>query len=405
MRIFQNKKFKQASALYIASIGAMFLGFVISVLNTRYLGKDVYGDYKFIEVLFSFTLLFSTMGFFNTGTYLVANEKSDFVQKKIIGSSLILVLFSSIVLALILLGYVFFFYEGNLREYILPLILFAPAIVLNHNLENLLQGLNKIYWLSVLKIGPKILFILSLIFLMYNSFSLMYVLILFYGSIAVITVYITFKIKFKFDLETTKQLLHHNRDVGFPIFIGALFGVASGHLSSLLVSHFNNNTDFGFFVLSLTISAPIGVMPTIIGSTMMKDFVVLNKIPAKVVKSATALSIGALVGFLLILEPFVYFFYTEQYEPVIPLAYITAFGFLMHGFGDLFIKFLYAKGQGKNMRISTMGVGIITLIASMALIPSFGAIGASIAKVVSSTSYFALVYFFYARSIKYQDRC
>lgn len=400
MRILQNKKFKQASALYMASIGAMFLGFIISVLNTRYLGKDAYGDYKFIEILFSFTLLFSTMGFFNTGTYLVANEKSEQVQKKIIGSSLILVLFSSVVLALILLGYVFFFYNGSLKGYILPLILFTPTVVLNNNLENLLQGLNRIYLLSVLKIGPKILFILSLLLLTYKGFNLIHVLVLFYGSITVITAYITWKIKFKFDIKTTKQVIRHNKDVGFPIFIGALFGVATGHLSSLLVSYFNDNTDFGFFVLSLTISAPIGVMPTIIGSTMMKDFVSLNRIPKRVVKSALILSVGALMGFLVILEPFVYFFYTKQYEPVIPLAYITAFGFLMHGFGDLFIKFLYAKGQGKNMRIATMGVGVITLISSVALIPFLGAIGASIAKVVSSTSYFVLVYFFYSKTRK-----
>ncbi len=397
---FRNKKIKQASVLYISSIGAMFLGFLISVINTRYLGKVGYGDFKFIEVLFSFSLLFSTLGFFNTSTYLIAREENSTERKKIIGASLLLVLIASFILALLLIIYTLFFYDGHLKSYILPLVLFVPVVILNFSLEHLLQGLNKIYLLSILKIGPKIIFFVALLLLTFLDFSLVNVLLLFYGSITLIVLSILLKVKFIIDLKALRQILRHNRKVGFPIFIGALFGVATGHLSSLLVSHFNDNTDFGYFILSLTISAPIGVMPTITGSIMMKDFVDLKRIPSKTIKTCFYVSIIILICFLVFLKPFVLFFYTEQYTPVISLAYITSFGFLMHGFGDLFIKFLYAKGHGKEMKHATMGVGIVTLIVSICLIPSLGPEGASIVKVISSFSYLSFAYFYYKKIIK-----
>ena len=46
---------------------SVLVGIVISVINTRYLGKEQYGDFKFLINFFSLAVTFLTFVFFYTG--------------------------------------------------------------------------------------------------------------------------------------------------------------------------------------------------------------------------------------------------------------------------------------------------------------------------------------------------
>ncbi|WP_298505533.1 oligosaccharide flippase family protein [uncultured Maribacter sp.] len=403
-KIFKNQKVKQAIVLYSSTIGSMLIGFLISVLNTKYLGKDNYGDFKFIEVLFSLIVLFSTFGFFYSCTYMTAKEENEQKKNKLFGAHIIIGLVISLFLILILTSYISFFYTGNLGIYIHVLLPFMFVLVFNNSLENILQGNNKIYSLSILKIGPKFIYLLTLlgIIFFFDELSLKSALVFFYASTGIIIVSIILKTPFSFkDLKATiNSIFETNKIVGFPIYIGGVLGVASTHLSSLFISFFNNNTDFGFYALALTVSSPMGVLPGIVGTTLMRDFANKKKMPVNILKLIVIISLIFFVLFLTFLNPLFNYFYSREYEPAINLAILTSVAFLIHGFGDLYNKFLYAKGEGKKMRISSINIGLSNIILSLCLIPLFGSSGAAYVKIISSAVYLGTVSFFYYKRIK-----
>ncbi len=399
----KNPKIKQAIVLYSSTIGAMLIGFLISVVNTKYLGKDDFGNFKFIEVLFSLIILFSSFGFFYSCTYLTAKEQSEQKRNSLFGAHIVLALFVALFLVIILVVYTSFFYQGELAKYIYMLLPFAIVLVFNNSLENLLQGNNKINLLSFLKIGPKMLYVLMLcgLIFFYDTITLKEALIFFYASIGLVIIIIIVKTNFSFAnlIPNIKEIIKANRNVGLPIYVGGIFGVATTHLSSLLISYFNNNTDFGFYTLALTISSPMGVLPAIVGTTLMRDFAAIKKIPTRFLRAIVFVAVVFFVVFLLVLKPVFNYFYSEDYSPAISLAVITSIGFLIHGFGDLFNKFLYAKGEGRKMRLSSINIGISNLIFSLSLIPVFGAAGAAYVKIISATVYLGTVYYFYSRKM------
>ena len=67
-----KKRVKQASVLYISLSIGVLVGIGVSVLNTRLLGPEQYGDFKFLQSLFSFAVTFVTLGIFYSGGRLIA---------------------------------------------------------------------------------------------------------------------------------------------------------------------------------------------------------------------------------------------------------------------------------------------------------------------------------------------
>jgi len=402
LNFLRNKKLIQSIVLYSSTIGAMLFGFLISILNTKYLGTEDYGRFKYIEVLFSIILLFSTFGYFYTTSFMIASEKNEKKKKSIFGTHLIIGIFTSIIFALIVFIYNIFFEELN--PYILILLPLIPVIIFNNSLENMLQGSNHIFSLSALKIGPRAIYALSLVAVIsiYNEINIREALILYYSSIGLIIVLIVLKTPLNFhDFKNNiSNIYQQNKKIGFPIFIGSIFGVASTHLSTILVGFFKTNEDFGFYALALTISSPMAILPAIIGTIFMTEFVTAKRISPKHIKLITVISLLFFAVFIIILEPFIRMFYDSDFLPIIPITIMTSIGFLIHGYGDLFNKFLYAKGEGKKMRISSINIGISNIFFSILLIPNLGSFGAAYVKIISASIYLLTVLFFYLKKVR-----
>ena len=94
MNLIHNKRIKQIGALYLSLACNIIIGIGVSVVNTRLLGPQQYGDLKFLQTIFKFINIFLTLGLFITGGRQLALKKNTPIYKQICQN---LLLFASII--------------------------------------------------------------------------------------------------------------------------------------------------------------------------------------------------------------------------------------------------------------------------------------------------------------------
>ncbi len=396
-----TEKGKKSVSLFSSMVLSLFVGIVISIINTRYLGKEQYGDFKFLINLFSLAVTFLTFGFFYTGGLLLARTDKHGEKRTLTGAVLKLAAFSS--LLLILISFIFSFLEhrifgnslGPLIRYSLPLLFIFPFQLA---FEQILQGSNRIYSLSLLRVGPKLVYIILAVGLQYLSrFNLTTALLAHLGAIAVVIGFLIFIIKpgFRRDSGFLSKIRKENPSYGFPIYLGAITGVASTYLAGITISYYIDNENVGFYSLAITAAMPLTMLPASFGITFFKVFVNYARIPLKMVLVTAVLGFSALAGFLIFIDEIVILLYTDEFRPVIKLSYFIAIGALFHGFGDILNRFISAKGLGKKIRNSNFVLGAVNTAGYILLPRFFGVEGAAYTRLIAGLVYFSLLLIFY----------
>ncbi len=401
MTAILKKKTKQVASLYLSMSFIVILGIFTSVINTRLLGPQQYGDLKFIQTLFNFVIMFFTMGIFVTGSKMLAQKENEHRKKRLIGSLFIFSIIISIGLSFSF--FVFSYFEEILFDNNLGFIirLFSPLLFVfpfKICLENILQGDNRIYALSMFRLFPSVFYLIGALAINFLSpLSLKFSLLIeFTGGIVLLLLMVP-RLQPDFSKYKTeiKRIWEENKNYGFQVYIGIIIGTASAQLGGLAIGYYIDNTNVGFFSLSLKITMPLTLISASIGNTYFKDFANLDAIPRKASIATLGISTIALAGCLILLKPVILFLYTEEYSSVIELAWFVSIGSVFHGFGDFVNRFLGAHGKGKEIRNGAIVTGIFNLFGYTFLIKYFGIQGAAITKMFSGIVYWVMMYFSY----------
>jgi len=407
INLFKQKRVRQVSVLYSSMIIGIALGIAVSVINTRLLGPEEFGDYKFVHGVYTFFALIINFGFFTSAGRLLADKKNNSIRKELIGSSIVLTCIFGIIFSFTM--FIFAFFQGHffskdlssLFMFLTPLFFFVPVTV---SFENVFQGENRIYELAFFRQSPQLFYIVaSLVLYKLDMFNLTSSLVVQLLTLGMIAAAMTYRLKPKFSnlKKNLKAIYEENKTFGFHVYIGALLGVASTHLGPIVLSYFSvNNVDVGFYSLALMSTMPLVLIPGIAGTTMYKEFANRKEISKKVTKVTLLLTIAALAAFLILIKPLVILLYTDKFAGVVPLAYIVSVAQIFHGFGDYHNKFLGAHGQGKMMRNGAFLVGISNLIGFIVFVPLFGAFGAAYTKLFSGIVYTSSMVYFYKKYVK-----
>ena len=399
-----NKKIKQVGFLYTSMIIGIFLGIIVSVLNTRLLGPESFGDYKFVQSVYSFLSITLGFGFFVTISKLLAEKKNDSIRKELIGSSI--VIFSIIGIIFMISIYFFaithkIYFTNDLSRVFLILLPMFFIIPFMQGLENIYQGENRIYELSIYRFAPQLLYIIAIFFVYkFSKVSLLAALGLHLGTIAIVNILFIYFLKpsFKSLSKTIRIILIENKKFGINVYVGSIIGVATSQFGPIIISYFsNNNVDVGFYTLAITITMPLSFIPTVVGTSMFKDFANRDGVSLKATKVTIIISIFTLVVFMIIVKPVVILLYSEKYIEVVNLAYFVAVGQLLHGFGNYYNRFLGSKGQGKSLRNGAISVGITNLVGYVVLISYYGAMGAAITRLFSGFVFITSMLYYYRK--------
>lgn len=399
----KKKKARQIGSLYTSMVLGIIIGIGVSVINTRLLGPQQYGDLKFLQNLFAFVVTFLTLGVFVSGSRLLALKKNEQIKNQLVGNLLILA--SAISVVLIIALFIFSFFEGQIFHNELGRIIriFSPLLFVfpfQLCLQNIMQGDNRIYELSIFRLSPRILYLLAAIafnyFVPLSLTSALGIQLLALALIILVMI-IRFQPKFVNIKKNISIIWEENKTYGFHDYIGTLAGVASASLAGFSISYFIDNTNVGFFSLALTTTMPLTMIPNAVGTTFFKDFANRDSIPKKTTAVTLVLSIGALIFFLLIIKKVILLLYSAEYSSVIPLAYLVSIGCIFHGFGDYINRFLGAHGKGKQLRNGAFAVGVSNVLGYILLVYFFGVKGAAITKLISGIIYCGMLYYFYKK--------
>ncbi len=398
--------FKKSIIMFGSSILGLALGFLVSIFNSRVLGPEQFGDFKFIETVARFIASIVTVGFFISLTRLVALNKDRTKEKKYIGLFTIIFGIMSVIGIILYLMFILlspYFFENEFGSHIWKFFFIVSAIIGFHAIQDLLRGLHKITVLAIVAVLP--LFIYLVVAYVLNHFipvNIDLVLFLTYGFIflVVISVVILQKPDFGFDKTLVSELIKENKYNGRPIYIGSLAGVATSHIAGFSLAFFMDTTQVGFFMLASTICSPMLIVPSVLGTVFFKDFVEIKSIPKKVYYLSILSTLLALIVFYALIEFVIITFYTEAYLPVSNISKYLILGFIFHGFGDLINRFIGAKGKGRWLRNAAFMVGIVNVLGYIILVKYFDINGAITTKILASCLYLVAMIFYYINFIK-----
>ena len=389
------------------------LGFITSIVITRFLGSQAYGDYKFIDSVFRVAIVLCNFGLFHAGSRALLLEKNRLRSREYYATVIIITFILSAIMCVGLLIYIIFDPNISSKNLLVPFLYVLPfgfVYLINNCFETLLQADNQIGLLSKVRLFPKLGYLLGgIIAISYCqnvSYSkLLLVCYIYLLTQLVVYAYIIFKLQPVFSnmRDRWKEIKHYNKHYGFDVYIGALFAVGFSTLPDVLISYFGiDNQGVGFYSLALMFASPLAFIPATMATTQYRKFAELEKIPLKSIKITLLLSVLAMFSLWVIVPLIIKLFYSNEFNEVITLNYIVSFGVLLYGIADFFNRFIGAKGQGKLLRNSSFIVGFSMLVANFALVPFYGATGASLAKVVAGAIYLTTMLICYHKTLNKQ---
>lgn len=403
MSVFDYKIKRQVILLYSTSLLGVLVGVGVSVLNTRSLSVADYGDVRYVNNVINFVCSLLLFGYFVSGSRLLALS-SDRGRSRKIYAALIVILCGAIILDMMAMLGCYFVHTKWLNPNVANLFLLAipvcSAPLLLNFINTSFQGDNRIGAIAWARLFPSLLYLVVgfLIYQMYGASTSM-MLLLQNGVAIIIYVLLIASTKpiFQGVRESILDLHKENKQYGFHVYTGSVAAISLSYLAGITLGIFNeDNTLVGFYTLALTITTPLSMLPSIVGTVFFKHFASENKIDRQVLIITLFLSVITLIAFVILIHPLVDILYDETYSSVAGIASFLAIGMTFHGLGDMFNRFLGAHGNGKWLRNGAVLCGFVMAAGNVVLVYFWGINGAVLTKILSSAIYtFSMVYYYY----------
>ena len=398
---------KQVALLYSTSVLGLLLGVTVSVLNTRYLSPVEYGDVRYVQNIINFVSSLLLVGYFTSGSRLLAISDDEQRRRRIRGImcvilaiTIIIVMLSMLVMSL----YTNIVDKPNLSYLFLVAVPVCGNVLMLNYVNTTAQGDNHILRMSIARLLPSLLYC-GIAFLIYHFYGATPArMLLLFNGLAIITLFfiiVSTKPSFE-DLKGSFKILNEeNKAYGFNVYLGGLVAVSTQYVAGITLGAFcEDNANVGFYTLALSLSAPMAMLPGIIGTTHFKKFSRTRKIDSKVLKASVGITVLTLVLFLVFIKYIVGFLYNDSYGSVSTYASVLAFGTSFHGFGDMFNRFLGSHGRGKEIRNSAIACGITSIAGYLILVYYFSIIGAIITRIAGSLVYLVCMIIYYRKYTK-----
>ena len=407
--LWNNLRIKQAAVLYSASFAGIPLSIFTSIVFTRFLGPQGYGDFSFIDSLFDFAIIIFPAGLFFAGNRALLLNKKATKAREFYGATLVYLFLLFLVMTVCLAAYAFLdpnLTAKGLNRFFLMLLPAGWIFLLRPYFDNMLHADNRIHDLAATRFLPKV-FTFSAAFVIYyfaadytgNRLAVIWAIYLLAFLVIYLFVFFRIRISFKNLGKRMQEIRSHHQSYGVHLYVGNLFSAGAISLTGILISYFSpDNTGVGFFALAVAISRPMAMIPGVVATTWFKDFADKQSIPARLAFVTALLTLFALAGLYLLAGPFVRVFYSDAFLPVIPLVHLAGIGMALYGGGIFFSRFLEAHGHGKPVRNIHIAMGLTLLVTNLLLIPQFDVTGAAIAMILASAVYALGMWYHYVKA-------
>jgi O-antigen/teichoic acid export membrane protein len=382
---------------------SMVLSFLFTILIAKQLDVATYGTFRYAMTYLALTATVLQFGWPYSAGRLLALASDRVTQARIVGACVALVAGASLFGTL---GTVVAFFVAGKLGYELPRILlwvgpFLYVTLGQQMLTNICQGLNRIPLLAAQQVVPYAILLpvtVVQVFLL-HSYSLGAAVAGYVAVFSGVIVLGVVRAGVSFDglRAWTRAIRNENRATGMPIYVGGIFGVASAQLIALWVTQFTTPEQYGHFALALAVSTPLGVMVSSIGTVIFRSSASEASLSRRVLAYSFGFGALLLLAFLVVIQTLLTRVFGSQYGPSVPLAQVMGIGSLMIGWGDIFQRFLGAKGRGTSLGRVAVCTGLIGVTSAAFLLPSRGAAGAALSSVFAAVTYLGLMLVLYSR--------
>jgi len=406
--IRDNLRIRQVALLYAASLAGIPLALVISMVFTRFLGPQGYGNFAFLESIFNFGMIIFTFGIFYAGSRAIVLNDQPERTGEYYGSTLIMLVGLFLLMAVCFTGYGLL--DPNLREkglttFFMVLIPFGWVFLLNPFFDTVLKADNRIKALASVRFFPKVVLFAGaagIYFLLPafggNRLAIVWSLYLLANVVVFLTVLTRIRISFSHWSQRIPEIWRHTRRFGLHIYSGGLFYAGSLALTGILISYFSpDNTGVGYMALAIAISRPLELVPSAVATAYFRDFAAQAALPKRLAAVTLLLSLTGLAAIWLLIGPFIRVFYSADFLPVVQLVFPVSAGMMLHGLSGLLNRYLEAQGRGKAIRNTYIITGLTLVSANLLLIPTHGTTGAAFALFLSGVVYLAVMTGYYWR--------
>ena len=401
-----NRK-KQVFLLYGSSVVGLLVGVLNSVLNTRVLSPELYGDVRYVQNIISVVSSILLVGYFTSGSRLLAISKSDNYSRSIRGAMCIILCCALLILMLTMsILYIVSIARGDdnlISLYLIAIPVCGNALMLDY-VNTTAQGDNHIGRIAIARCVPFSIYFIVAYFVFKLFGASPELMLLMYNGIAVIILSLVISStnpSFKSLKQAFYELQKENKAYGFNVYLGSLIAVSTQYLAGIALGHFcDDNSNVGFYTLALTLATPLTMLPSIIGTTYFKEFASSNHISKRILFSSLGLTLLSFLLFIIAIQYVVSFLYNESYSAVGIYASFIAIGTSFHGLGDMLNRFLGAHAKGKEIRNGALACGIMAVFGNVVFVYLWGIYGAIATRILSSMTYFIAMFYFYIRFSK-----
>ena len=400
-----SKEKKQVAILYLSTVLGVLIGIINSIINTRFLEPTDYGDVRYVQNIINFVASLLLFGYFWSGSRLLALSKSEEYSRRVRG---ILVVILGIATAVLTISTAICILLHNGQTNVSYLFLVSLPVcaspLLTNYINNTAQGDNHIGRLAMMRLLPPAIYagLAYYIYSHYGATPTKMILLQWGLSVAIcVVIIISERPSFKNLKPIFAELNKENREYGFQLYLGSIVMVTTGYIAGMTLSFFNeDNTQVGYYTLATTVTAPLTMLPAIIGTTYFKKFATLPKIPDKLMKYTIILTALSCVFFVLVIQKLIVLLYTEKYAPVGLYAVWLSVGCCVHGIGDMINRYMGSHGQGKAIRNSSIYNGIFKVLGYSLLVWLWNANGALITTLLCDVIYMGCMVYYYRIFIK-----
>lgn len=399
---------KQVIYLYIATFIGTILGVLASIVNTRSLSPEYYGDVRYVQNIINFMASLLLFGYFLSGSRLLALSTDEQKSRSIRGVMIVILLVSVVILMLGVLANAFF-HIGSHALFTLFLISLPVCSfpLLNNYVNTTAQGDNHIGRLAVARLVPTALYI-PIAYYVYSTYGATSnnMMLLQWGIYTVVLFLVVWSTRPSFsDMKSVfHELNEENKRYGIQLYYGSLAMLATNYIGGVTLGAFNSdNVNVGFYTLALTVTSPLAMLPGIVGTTYFKKFATLDRIPPKVMKVTVLITFASCICFVLLIKPLVEILYSESYRMVGVYAAWMAAGFCIHGIGDMLNRYLGSHGKGNPIRNSSFICGFIRVAGFTLFVYLWDINGAILTTILSSMIYTVVLVYYYVKEVKLHE--
>lgn len=388
----KNRALKNASWIIVCRVIQSLLSLVIGMISARYLGPSNYGVITYVSSVVAFALPIMQLGLNQT---LV----KEFVQSperegKILGTSLVINVLSSIVSMIGSVAFVFLVNAGE-RETILVCILYSLTLLFQAT--EMTQ-----YWFqyqllskypSIATLCAYVAVSLYKIFLLVTQKSVVWFAlsnVLDYFLISVILMVIYFKVgnqRLSFDWRLGREMLSRSKYYIIPSLMVMIFQ----HTDRIMIKLMMGETETGFYSAAITcvgisgfvFSAVIDSMRPVILEEKGKDQARYENRVAQLYAIITFISLAQSIGMTVLAKPLVNLLYGAEYAPTAGILCVAVWYVTFSYYGSVRNVWILAEGKQKYLfGINVIGA-VANVLSNLLLIPRWGGVGAAVASLIT----------------------